>query len=77
MLGHLECFVSSAENGSFSAAGRKLGLSPAAVGKNVTRLETLVGVRLFQRNTRQLILTEEGERFCRKSAVACSRFSAR
>lgn len=63
MLGHLECFVSSAENGSFSAAGRKLGLSPAAVGKNVTRLETLVGVRLFQRNTRQLILTEEGERF--------------
>ncbi|RJF52846.1 LysR family transcriptional regulator [Serratia inhibens] len=63
MLGHLECFVSSAENGSFSAAGRKLGISSAAVGKNVTRLETLVGVRLFQRNTRKLILTEEGERF--------------
>ncbi|CAI1053780.1 MULTISPECIES: LysR family transcriptional regulator [Serratia] len=63
MLGHLECFVSSAENGSFSAAGRKLGISPAAVGKNVTKLETLVGVRLFQRNTRKLILTEAGERF--------------
>ncbi|CAI1828437.1 D-malate degradation protein R [Serratia marcescens] len=63
MLGHLECFVSSAENGSFSAAGRKLGLSPAAVSKNVTRLEAVVGVRLFQRNTRKLILTEAGERF--------------
>jgi len=63
MLGHLECFVSSAENGSFSAAGRKLGISSAAVGKNVTKLETLVGVRLFQRNTRKRILTEEGERF--------------
>ncbi|MEH0871899.1 LysR family transcriptional regulator [Serratia liquefaciens] len=63
MLGHLECFVSSAENGSFSAAGRKLGISSAAVGKNVTKLETIVGVRLFQRNTRKLILTEEGERF--------------
>ncbi|SMB52518.1 hypothetical protein SPRA44_750035 [Serratia proteamaculans] len=36
MLGHLECFVSSAESGSFSAAGRKLGISAAAVGKNVT-----------------------------------------
>lgn len=63
MLGHLECFVSSAESGSFSAAGRKLGISSAAVGKNVTKLETLVGVRLFQRNTRKLTLTEEGERF--------------
>ncbi|QUY47415.1 LysR family transcriptional regulator [Serratia plymuthica] len=63
MLGYLECFVSSAENGSFSAAGRKLGISSAAVGKNVTRLETLLGVRLFQRNTRKLTLTEEGERF--------------
>jgi DNA-binding transcriptional LysR family regulator len=63
MLGHLECFVCSAENGSFSAAGRKLGISSAAVGKNVTKLETIVGVRLFQRNTRKLILTEEGERF--------------
>ncbi|HEI8867165.1 LysR family transcriptional regulator [Serratia sp. AKBS12] len=63
MLGHLECFVSSAELGSFSAAGRKLGISPAAVGKNITKLEALVGVRLFQRNTRKLILTEEGERF--------------
>lgn len=63
MLGHLECFVSSAESGSFSAAGRKLGISSAAVGKNVTKLESLVGVRLFQRNTRKLTLTEEGERF--------------
>ncbi|HEJ9096323.1 TPA: LysR family transcriptional regulator [Serratia odorifera] len=63
MLGHLECFVSSAELGSFSAAGRKLGISPAAVGKNITKLEAQVRVRLFQRNTRKLILTEEGERF--------------
>jgi DNA-binding transcriptional LysR family regulator len=69
-------FVCSAENGSFSAAGRKLGISSAAVGKNVTKLETIVGVRLFQRNTRKLILTEEGERFCRRSAAACCRSSA-
>ncbi|MDX3905844.1 MAG: LysR family transcriptional regulator [Pigmentiphaga sp.] len=63
MLRHLECFVSSAENGSFSAAGRTLGMSSAAVGKNITKLEALVGVRLFQRNTRKLTLTEAGERF--------------
>lgn len=62
-LNHLESFVQSAEGGSFSAAARRLGLTPAAVSKNVARLEASLGVRLFQRSTRSLTLTEGGERF--------------
>lgn len=62
-LNSIECFVRSAEAGSFAAAARHLGLTPAAVGKNVARLESNLGVRLFQRSTRSLSLTEAGERF--------------
>jgi len=61
-LNHLECFLQSAEGGGFSAAARRLGLTPAAVSKNVARLEARLGVRLFQRSTRSLTLTEAGER---------------
>lgn len=61
-LSHLESFVKSAESGSFSAAARLMGLTPAAVSKNVARLEAGLGVRLFQRSTRRLTLTEGGQR---------------
>lgn len=59
----LMAFVRTADLGSFVAAGRVLGLSPSAVGKAVTRLESQLGVRLFQRSTRSLRLTEEGRAF--------------
>ncbi len=59
----IECFVRGAEAGSFSEAARRLGLTPAAVGKNVARLEASLGVRLFQRSTRSLSLTEAGQQF--------------
>lgn len=59
----LMAFVRTADLGSFVAAGRVLGLSPSAVGKAVTRLESQLGVRLFQRSTRSLRLTEEGHAF--------------
>jgi DNA-binding transcriptional LysR family regulator len=57
---HIDAFVASADEASFSAAARKLGLTPAAVSKSVARLESGLGVRLFQRSTRSLSLTEEG-----------------
>lgn len=60
---NLESFVRSAESGSFSAAARRLGLTPAAVSRNVALLERNLGVRLFQRSTRGLTLSEAGERF--------------
>ena len=62
-LSSIESFVRTAEAGSFAEAARRLGLSPAAVGKNVARLESSLGVRLFLRSTRRLTLTEAGERF--------------
>jgi DNA-binding transcriptional LysR family regulator len=62
-LANLESFVRAAEDGSFSAAARRLGLTPAAVSRNVAMLERNLGVRLFQRSTRMLTLTEAGEQF--------------
>jgi DNA-binding transcriptional LysR family regulator len=62
-LNSIECFVRSAEAGSFSEAARRLGITAAAVGKNVSKLEKGLGVRLFQRSTRSLVLTEAGSRF--------------
>lgn len=62
-LANLESFVRSAETGSFSAAARRLALTPAAISRNVAQLERNLGVKLFQRSTRGLTLTEAGERF--------------
>ena len=59
---HLDAFITSADEGSFSAAARHLGLTPAAVSKSVAQLEARLGVRLFQRSTRSLALTTDGER---------------
>lgn len=74
-LSHLESFVRSAESSSFSAAARQLGLTPAAVSKNVARLEAGLGVRLFQRSTRRLTLTEAGERLQQQIGDALTRLS--
>ena len=62
-LNLLESFIQSAHAGSFSEAARRLGLTPAAVSKNVARLESQLGLRLFQRSTRSLTLTEGGRQF--------------
>jgi len=65
-LQHLVSFVQTAEHGSFSAAARVLGLTPAGVSKNVASLEADLGMRLFHRSTRRLALTESGERFLQR-----------
>ncbi|MEM9301038.1 MAG: LysR family transcriptional regulator [Pseudomonadota bacterium] len=56
----LASFMRTAELGSFAAAGRALGISSAAVGQNVKRLEVDAGVKLFNRTTRMMSLTPEG-----------------
>ena len=68
-LSGLLAFVKTADLGSFVAAGRALEISASAVGKSVARLEQEVGVRLLQRSTRRLQLTDEGRLFherCRR-----------
>ncbi len=59
--------VQAADSGSFTAAAGVLGLTPAAVSKNVAALEAVLKVRLFNRTTRQLALTEEGKAFIAQS----------
>jgi DNA-binding transcriptional LysR family regulator len=56
----MRLFVRAVTDGSLSAAGRELGLSPAAASKRLNRLEQALGVRLLQRSSRRLLLTEEG-----------------
>lgn len=56
-------FTRVATLGSFSAAARELELTPSAVSKLISRLEDRLGVRLFQRTTRSLRLTDEGGTF--------------
>lgn len=56
----LRVFRLVAELSSFAEAGRRLGLSPAAISKNIAELEAHVGARLINRTTRRMALTEEG-----------------
>lgn len=63
-------FVHAADGGSFAAAGRMLGITSAAVSKNVAGLEQALGVRLMNRTTRTLKLTDEGSVFLRQARVA-------
>ena len=66
----LVAFVEIADAGSLAAAARRLGVTPAAVSKNLLRLEAQLGVRLLQRSTRRLRLTAEGEVFLEKARHA-------
>lgn len=68
-LDGMAAFVRVAELGSFSAAAAVLGLSKSAVSKQVGALEARLGVRLLNRTTRRLALTEAGEGF----REACAR----
>lgn len=57
----LRCFVTVAEQGGFTAAGTALGLTQSAVSLKVKRLEDLVRRPVFQRTSRRVGLTREGE----------------
>jgi DNA-binding transcriptional LysR family regulator len=63
----MELFVSTVREGSFSAAGRRAGLSPASVSRYIGELETQLGVQLFNRSTRHLGLTEAGKIFFQRT----------
>jgi DNA-binding transcriptional LysR family regulator len=61
-------FVRTVRAGSFAGAARELGISAVAVSKNVAALERSLGVRLLNRSTRALSLTEEGRAFHERCA---------
>lgn len=56
-------FVAVVECGSFSLAAEKLGVTKSAISKRVTQLEDELGIRLLNRTTRKLSLTEAGKRY--------------
>jgi LysR family transcriptional activator of dmlA len=58
----LRVFVVVVRKSGFAAAAEEMGMSPAYVSKRVAMLEKTLGVRLFQRTTRRVLITEEGER---------------
>lgn len=59
----LDIFARVVTGGSMSAAAREINVSPAVISKRIRRLEERLGVRLLQRTTRQLALTEAGQGF--------------
>ena len=65
----VEVFVATAEEGSISAAARRLGASPSAVSQQLTNLEGAIGTTLLQRNTRPVVLTPAGEIFRRRASA--------
>ncbi len=71
-LRHIRLFLQIADTGGMTSAGAVLGRSQPAVSKSLAELEDLLGVKLFQRLGRRLILTHEGEAFRRhaRDAVA-------
>jgi DNA-binding transcriptional LysR family regulator len=56
-------FLQTVHDGSFSAAARHLHLTPSAVSKQISALEERLGVRLLNRTTRKISLTEAGARY--------------
>lgn len=71
-LNHVSVFVRVVELESFTAAANQLGLPKSSVSRTVTRLEEDLGVRLLQRTTRKLHLTEAGQAYYERARLALS-----
>ena len=67
ILVNLQAFLATADAAGFSAAARKLNVSTSVVAKRVTQLEARIGTPLFHRSTRQLRLTEAGQRYVHRA----------
>lgn len=63
----MNVFVAAVDAGGFSAAARLLDLTPSAVSKQISRLETRLGARLLNRSTRRISLTAAGREFYDRS----------
>src|ERR1700730_18485612 len=71
-LVELEAVVAIARRGSFRAAASNLDMSPTAIGNAVASLEKRLGVRLFNRTTRNVALTSAGREYVESIAPALS-----
>jgi DNA-binding transcriptional LysR family regulator len=69
-LNDIGLFVQVVRNGSFSQAGRRLGMPSNTVSRRIQQLEARLGVRLMQRSTRRLALTDAGRTLHERCAAA-------
>jgi DNA-binding transcriptional LysR family regulator len=69
-LNHVSAFVQVLEAGSFTAAAREMGLPKSSVSRRVSALEESLRVRLIQRSTRKLALTEAGRLYFERARAA-------
>lgn len=69
-LNEIAAFATVVEEGGFTAAAKKLGVPKSTVSRRVARLEDELGVRLLQRTTRKLGLTELGESYYQRVSQA-------
>lgn len=67
-LNAIRLFAATVDAGSFSETGRRLGIAPSSVSRQVAALEDSVGARLLQRTTRKLNLTEAGRLYHQRIA---------
>jgi len=78
-LDSLRCFVEAARVLNFRTAARSVALTPAALGQNIRRLEAQLGLPLFERTTRRVLLTDAGRALvpaaqrALEAALACAR----
>ncbi|CAN7749092.1 LysR family transcriptional regulator [Caballeronia sp. LjRoot34] len=69
-VAEISSFEAVVRTGSFTGAAELLGISKSSVGKNIQRLEERLATRLFQRTTRAVRLTADGETYLRATQVA-------
>ena len=62
-LYQIRCFIAVSRSGGFAAAAQQMEVAPSSVTRAVAKLETSLGLRLFNRTTRTVTLTEAGETF--------------
>ena len=76
MLASMRAAQAVARTGSFTAAGRTLKLSTPSVSRLVSELEADLGVRLFNRTTRRIALTDAGAQFIGRGAAILEEVAA-
>ncbi|KJY76473.1 LysR family transcriptional regulator [Vibrio nigripulchritudo] len=69
LLPDLAAFILVVDEGSFTAAAKKLNVTPSALSKLITRLEHALSVKLFERTTRSLAITESGKKVYEQSVA--------
>jgi len=75
-LRHLRCFVAVAETGSFTLAASRLFVTQSSLTATIQQFEEAVGVRLFDRSTRHVVMTQEAVRFKAEAERAIGQFDS-